>query len=194
MKTMFIAVLLLAAQASAQTPFETLRQAFHQASEPATIQDFEQGTWENCLFSDVANPYRTRDTQVRTLKLDSPGNGPLFPGDQAYRVDVFLDYSLDQNLFSFFQHSRIRETETTFVQTLDGPPWRRVNVLGRVHEEMLLFRVDLSDYQGPQAPMYERVYGYCWNNTRDDNDGDRDDGENDGGNGEQPLPIPPNPT
>jgi hypothetical protein len=177
--SLFIAILLLSTQALAQmkTPFETMREAFSDATTPATIHDFEYGKWKNCIFSDIANPMATRNTQVRTLQYPSSGNGPLFPGDNDYRVDVFSDYSLDNNLFSFFQNSWIKETDTVFKQTLDGPPWRHLNTYGRLDRDMLLFYVENSDYYGPQAPMYPRVYGYCWNEVSDDN-------------GEQPLPRP----
>lgn len=165
------------ALAQGPSPFDTLREAFNNAEAPATIHDFDNGKWQNCIFSDVVNPWVTRNTQVRTLHSLSPGNGPLFPGDNEYRVDVFFDHSLDSNLLSFFQNSFIKETPTYFLQTLDGPPWRHMNILGRTERNMLLFYVEMSDYYGPLAPMYPRVYGYCWNNTTDDGE-------------EQPLPVP----
>lgn len=174
MKALFIAILLMGTQAFAQmkTPYDTLREAFINAVTPAEVHDFDQGKWQNCLFSDIANPMVTRPTQVRTLQYASQGNGPLFPGDSEYRIDVFNDYGLDHNLYSFFQHSRIEERETELKQSLDGPPWRRMNIYGRTDRDMLLFHVEVSDFYGPQAPMYPRVFGYCWNEV---------------------SPIPPNP-
>lgn len=176
---LFIAILLLGTQAFAQmnTPFDTMRDAFNRAKSPATIHDFDHGKWTNCIFSDIANPIATCNTQVRTLQYRTSGNGPLFPGDNAYRVDVFSDYNLDNNLLSFFRSSYIKETHTYFLQALDAYPWRHVNIYGRVDRDMLLFYVENSDYYGPQAPMYPRVYGYCWNENEDDD-------------GEQPLPRP----
>lgn len=185
MKALLISILLLGTQAYAQmkTPFDTLRDAFINASQPAQIHDFDQGTWKNCLYSDVQNPMVTRNTQVRTLQYMTQGNGPLFPGGGDYRIDVFSDYSLDNNLVSFFQHSAVYDRQTELMQTLDGPPWAHMNIYGRVDTDMLLFYVESSNYYGPQAPMYPRVYGYCWNDAP----------ANNGGGGEQPLPIPPNP-
>ncbi|MGZ3795373.1 MAG: hypothetical protein ACXVB1_03365 [Pseudobdellovibrionaceae bacterium] len=165
------------------SPFDTMREAFNMASAPATIHDFDQGKWKSCIFSDVSNPFTTRPTQVRTLQYMSSGNGPLFPGNDDFRVDVFSDYSLDNNLFSFFQNSCIKETPTYFLQTLDGPPWRHMNILGKLDREMLLFSVEMSDFYGPQAPMYPRVYGYCWNTVPNRE-------EEGGGEKEQPLPLP----
>lgn len=188
MKALFISILLLGTQAFAQmsSPFNTLRDAFNNATGPAQIHDFDEDKWENCLFSDIASPMMTRPTKVRTLQYMTQGNGPLFPGDNDFRVDVFNDYGLNQNLISFFQHSRVEEHPTELLQTIDGPPWRRMNVYGRMdhtNADMLLFFVEISDYYGPMAPMYPRVYGYCWNDTTSSHDG-KDD---------QPLPIPPNP-
>lgn len=191
MKALIISLLLLSTQAHAQmnTAFDTLRNAFNNATEPAKIHDFDEGTWDNCLFSDIASPMMTRPTKVRTLQyMTQGGGGPLFPGDNDYRIDVFYDFGLNQNLISFFQHSRVEERQTELMQSLDGPPWRRMNVYGRVDsqkDDMLLFYVEISDYYGPMAPMYPRVYGYCWNNTPSNNQN--------GGKDEQPLPIPPNP-
>lgn len=189
MKNLFISLLLLTAASGAQarSSFEILREAFHKAANPATLEDFEQDAWENCTFADVTSPHLTRDTQVRVLRLNTPpGRGPLFPGDNDSRVDVFSDYNLDRHLHSFFQSSYILETKRNFVQALNGPPWRPMNIYGRTDDEMLFFRVDISDFQGPNAPLYERVYGYCWNENSHD-------GEDNGEAPEQPLPIPPNP-
>lgn len=185
MKAMIITLLLLGTQAHAQmkTPFDTLREAFINASEPAKIQDFDEGVWDDCIFSDVANPMMTRQTKVRTLQYMTNGNnGPLFPGGGDYRIDVFNDYSLNNNIVSFFQHSVVQDGPTELKQSIDGPPWRRMNIYGRIDETndpMLLFYVEVSDYYGPMAPMYPRVYGYCWNNNPSSN--------------QPPLPIPPNP-
>jgi len=189
MKTLIISVLLLSTQAFAQmnSPFNTLRDAFNKSTEPALIQDFEEDNWEHCLFSDIANPMMTHPTKVRTLQCGTPGNGPLFPGDNDFRVDVFNDFGLNQNLASFFHHSRIEERTTELVQTIDGPPWRRMNIYGRMdhrNTDILLFHVEVSDYYGPMAPMYPRVYGYCWNDTPSSHNDDQN---------EPPLPIPPNP-
>lgn len=186
MKALLILILLLGIQANANTAFDTLREAFDNASTPATVHDFDYGKWKNCVFSDIANPHITRNTQVRTLQyMTGPGQGPLFPGDNDYRIDVFYDYSIDQNLVSFFQSSSIEEDGVNFCQVLNGPPWRRMNIYGRTDTDMLLFYVETSNYYGYQAPMYPRVYGYCWNEpTKNGDDDDDDDDE------EQPLPIP----
>lgn len=178
MKALFIAILLLGTQAFAQikNPFDTMRDAFNNATTPATIHDFDNGKWQNCIFSDIANPMATRNTQVRTLQYTSQGNGPLFPNND-YRVDVFFDRTLDNNLLSFFQNSYVKETPTEFKQVLDGPPWKHMSISGKTDHDMLLFYVENSDYPGFQAPMFPRVYGYCWN-----------DSANNGG--EQPLPGP----
>src|SRR5437868_463437 len=53
----------------------------------------------------------------------------------------------------------------TLRQVLNGAPWRRMNIYGRTDADMLLFYVEVSDYYGYQAPMYPRVYGYCWNDA-----------------------------
>lgn len=184
MKTLLVAVLLMGLQsyAQAQSAYDTLRNAFNNASMPATTEDFDSQNWQGCAYADISNPGYTRETMVRLLEYtQGPGHGPLFPGDTGYRVDVFQDYSLDQNLVSFFQSSRIQENENYFVQSLDGPPWRHLNIYGRVDVNMLFFHVELSDYYGPQAPMYPRVYGYCWTEQA---------GQGDEGDGQQPPPIP----
>lgn len=192
MKALFISILLLSTQAYANTAFDTLRDAFNNASAPAKLQDFEYGRWKGCAFADVMNPQMTRSTQVRTLQyMTAPGQGPLFPGDNDYRIDVFYDYSIDRNLVSFFRNSRIEEDGVNFRQSLDGPPWRHMNIYGRVDQDMLFFFVELSNYSGPQAPMYPQVYGYCWNdpvnNGKPGDDKDKDNGSDDG---EVPLPKP----
>lgn len=164
MKTLLISLLLLSTQVSANTAFDTLRDAFHNASTPANIQDFEQGKWKGCVYSDITTPQLTRSTRVRILQyMTGPGQGPLFPGDGDYRIDVFYDFSIDRNLLSFFQNSRIENDGVNFRQILDGYPWRHMNIYGRTDRDMLLFYVELSDFYGPQAPMSPRVYGYCWN-------------------------------
>jgi len=185
MKALLISILLLGIQAQAQTksPYETLREAFINASTPAAVEDFDDSKWQHCLFSDIRRPMMTQNTKVRLLELGSQGNGPLFPGGD-YRIDVFNDYSINNNLPSFFQHSSVTQSSTDLRQTLDGPPWRHMNIFGRTDQDMLLFYVEVSDYYGPQAPMYPVVFGYCWN------DASKGDGGNGGG---QPLPIPPNP-
>jgi hypothetical protein len=188
MKAIIISILFLGmhAQAQMKTPFDTLRDAFINSTEPAKIHDFDEGTWDHCVFSDIANPMMTRNTKVRTLQYMSQGNGPLFPGNGDYRIDVFNDSTLNNNLGSFFQHSVVQEGQTELKQIIDGSPWRRMNIYGRVNqskEPLLLFFVETSNYYGPMAPMYPWVYGYCWNNSSNKDDG----------SGEQPLPIPPNP-
>jgi len=171
-------------QAQANSSFETLRRAFNNAKTPATIQDFDSNAWQNCLFSDIASPEMTRKTQVRLLQYPSePGRGPLFPGGSEYRIDVFNDRSLDFNLISFFQASSIEESGVNLIQVLNGPPWRRMNTYGRLDGDFLLFHVEVSDQYGYYAPMYPRVYGYCWNESSRGKDGDDKDGE-------QPLPPP----
>ncbi|WP_413290533.1 hypothetical protein [Bdellovibrio sp. HCB337] len=190
MKALLISILLLGTQAYANTAFDTLRDAFNNASTPATIQDFEYGHWKGCAFSDIGSPQLTRATQVRTLQyMTAPGQGPLFPGDNDYRIDVFYDYSIDQNIVSFFNSSRIEEDGVNFRQVLDGPPWRHMNIYGRTGQDMMFFYVEISNMYGPQAPMYPRVYGYCWNDPTNNGDpGDKpDDGTDDG---EVPLPKP----
>jgi len=186
MKALLISLLLLGAQAHANTAFDTLRLAFDKATAPAKLHDFDEGNWKSCVFSDIANPYITRSTQVRTLQyMTGPGQGPLFPGDNDYRIDVFFDFSLDRNIVSFFQSSLVEEDGVNFRQVINGQPWKRMNIYGRTDKDMLLFYVEMSDYYGYQAPMYPRVYGYCWNDapTSDGPDGDDDPGE-------QPLPLP----
>ena len=177
MKALFVLLMLFGSYASANTAFDTLRRAFDDAPSAATIHDFEGGIWENCVFSDVATPQLTQRTQVRTLQyMTGPGQGPLFPGDNDHRIDVFNDFSLDNNLVSFFQSSIIEADGNDFRQVLDGPPWRRMNIYGRTDTNMLLFFVEVSDFYGYQAPMYPRVYGYCWHNEPS--------------GVEQPLPVP----
>jgi hypothetical protein len=185
MKALLISILLLSTQAHANTAYDTLRQAFDKASTPAKIHDFDEGNYKSCVYSDVANPLLTHATQVRTLQyMTGPGQGPLFPGNNDFRIDVFFDYNLDRNIVAFFQASTVEEDGVNFRQVINGPGWKRMNIYGRTDADMLLFYVEVSDYYGYQAPMYPRVYGYCWNDAPTGNNPGDDEGD------EQPLPLP----
>lgn len=179
MKAFVIAIMLLGSQAHAnlQTPFDTLREAYCDADTPAEVSDFSEDNWDRCLFSDINNPMVTFPTKVRTLELKSQDNGPLFPGDSNLRIDIFNDRGLDHNLYSFFQHSKVEETDTDLKQSLDGPPWRRMNIYGRRDSDKLYFFVEVSNHYGPYAPMYPQLFGYCWKDSPK----------------ESPEPIPPAP-
>jgi hypothetical protein len=158
-----------------KTPFDTIREAFNAAPEPACVDDFDMTLWKACVFVDVSCPTITRETTVRVLHVDSQDHGPLFPGGSDKRVDVFSDTTIDQRLYSFFASSYIEQNDTYFRQVLDGPEWAHVNITAKKQEGMLLFAVDYGQYPGPNSPMYTRFYGYCWS------------GEN---GGEPPLPKP----
>jgi hypothetical protein len=170
--------LALSTQALAQnrSSFDTLRESFNNATEPAKIADFETANWKDCLFVDAFAPMQTRATKVRVLDFPGSGHdqGPLFP-DGDHRVDVFNDFSIDGRLDAFFAYSRVDATDTYFVQSLRGGGWNSVNTYGRKQDGMLFFSVEMSDR--PQGPLMTRVYGYCW-------------ATEDQGGGDLPLPTP----
>jgi len=160
----FVLSFSLTALAQNKTAVDTIRDAYDAAATAATLQDFNHDNWTNCIDADVYSPMNTQQTSVRILDNNYPDQGPLFPGRTEHRVDVFFDPSLDQRIDAFFASSCIDTSNPLyFKQTLDGPGWTRMDIYGKTENGMLFFMVAVSPFQGPQAPMTPRVYGYCWN-------------------------------
>jgi hypothetical protein len=153
-------------QAESRTRFERLQRAFHAAHQRATIEDFDADNWDHCSYTDVADPQTSRPTQVRTLQLSAPTNTYPSQRHTEYRVDLFSDPVVQQNIVSFFNSSYEVLNPNYFLQVLDGPSWSRMDIYGKRDGDVLLFELATSPYRGANAPMYAKDYGYCWNDTK----------------------------